>query len=305
MALTKHLGSHKLTSYSPIKLNQMAYEAAGAPPPCFRGPRLIRNATPGRRISRPRIQAPTRKPYTSVVSQLSNMADNGVHQITQAELLAQMAELQAEARRLAEMSTQNNASKHEENGPKGPVKDNTDLLSVNPPKEKFTLDNPFSEKITNYHMPNNFTLPSSLEPYKGIGDPRTHIKKFQSMMFFNGPNNEPMFCRAFPTYLDGAALLWFSKLPAESISSFEELAKSLINYFAVAQIYVHGSHYLGTIRQGPQEILKYYMMRFVEAIMEIPDLDPAVHLHALKAGLKPGKFRETIAVTKPKTLEEF
>ncbi|XP_016172930.1 uncharacterized protein LOC107615378 [Arachis ipaensis] len=39
--------------------------------------------------------------------------------------------------------------------------------------------------------------------------------------------------------------------------------------------------------------------------MEIPDLDPAVHLHALKAGLQPRKFRETIAVTKPKTLEEF
>ncbi|XP_020970088.1 uncharacterized protein LOC110268343 [Arachis ipaensis] len=39
--------------------------------------------------------------------------------------------------------------------------------------------------------------------------------------------------------------------------------------------------------------------------MEIPDLDPAVHLHALKAGLRPRKFRETIAITKPKTLEEF
>nr|XP_025612111.1 uncharacterized protein LOC112705503 [Arachis hypogaea] len=39
--------------------------------------------------------------------------------------------------------------------------------------------------------------------------------------------------------------------------------------------------------------------------MEITDLDPAVLLHALKADLKPGKFRETIAVTKPKILEEF
>ncbi|XP_016199988.1 uncharacterized protein LOC107640996 [Arachis ipaensis] len=231
------------------------------------------------------------------------MADNGVHQLTQAELMAQMAELQAEVKRLAELSTQNNASKCEENGSKG--KGNANLLSVNPPKEKLTLDNPFSEEITNYQMPKNFTLPSSLEPYKGIGDPRPHIKKFQSMMFFNGPNNEPVLCRAFPTYLDGAALLWFSKLPAGSISSFEELAKSFIDYFAAARIYVHGSDYLGTIRQGPQESLKDYLTRFAETTMEIPDLDPAVHLHALKAGLRPGKFKETIAVTKPKTLEEF
>ncbi|XP_016207110.1 uncharacterized protein LOC107647554 [Arachis ipaensis] len=111
--------------------------------------------------------------------------------------------------------------------------------------------------------------------------------------------------RAFPTYLDGAALLWFSKLPAGLISSFEELAKSFIDYFAAARIYVHGSDYLGTIRQGPQESLKDYLTRFAEATMEIPDLDPAVHLHALKAGLRPGKFRETITITKPKTLEEF
>ncbi|XP_025664577.1 uncharacterized protein [Arachis hypogaea] len=124
-------------------------------------------------------------------------------------------------------------------------------------------------------------------------------------MFFNGPNNEPVLCRAFPTYLDGDALLWFSKLPVGSISSFEELVKSFIDYFAAARIYVHGSDYLGTIRQGPQESLKDYLTRFAEATMEIPDLDPTVHLHALKAGLRPGKFRETIAVTKPKTLEEF
>ncbi|XP_016168072.1 uncharacterized protein LOC107610541 [Arachis ipaensis] len=39
--------------------------------------------------------------------------------------------------------------------------------------------------------------------------------------------------------------------------------------------------------------------------MKIPDLDPAVHLHAIKAELRPEKFRETIAVTKPKTLEQF
>ncbi|XP_016199057.1 uncharacterized protein LOC107640023 [Arachis ipaensis] len=214
-----------------------------------------------------------------------------------------MAELQAEVKRLTELSAQNNASKREENSSKGKI--NTDLLSADPPKEKLTLDNPFSEEITLYQMPKHFTLPSSLEPYKGIGDPQAHIKEFQSMMFFNGPNNEPLLCRAFPTYLNSAALLWFSKLPAGPISSFEELAKSFIDYFAAARIYVHGSDYLGTIRQGPHESLKDYLTRFAEATIEIPDLDPAVHLHALKAGLRPGKFRETIAVTKPKTLEEF
>ncbi|XP_015961374.1 uncharacterized protein LOC107485361 [Arachis duranensis] len=165
-----------------------------------------------------------------------------------------------------------------------------------------TLDNPFSEEITNFKMSKNFVLPNSLEPYKGIGDPQAHIKKFQSMMFFNGTNNEPILCRSFPTYLDGAALLWFSKLSAGSISSFEDLARYFIDYFAASRIYVHRSDYLGTIKQGQHESLKYYLTRFAEVTM---DLDPKVHLHALKTGLRPGKFRETIAITKPKSLEEF
>ncbi|XP_057719416.1 uncharacterized protein LOC130933826 [Arachis stenosperma] len=228
------------------------------------------------------------------------MVDKESPQLTQAELLARIAELQAEVRRIAELSTQNTGESS-----KSLAQGTTDPLNITPPKEKLTLDNPFSEEITNYQMPKNFALPSALEPYKGFGDLRAHVKKFQSMMFFNGPNNEPVLCRAFPTYLDGAALLWFSKLSAGSISSFEDLARSFIDYFAASRIYVHGSDYLDTIKQGQHESLKDYMTRFAEATMEIQDLDLAVHLYALKAGLRPDKFRETIAITKPKILEEF
>ncbi|XP_025625289.1 uncharacterized protein [Arachis hypogaea] len=228
------------------------------------------------------------------------MADKESPQLSQDDLLARIAELQAEVRRIAELSTQNNGKSS-----KSSAQGAADPLNIVPPKEKLTLDNPFSEEITNYQIPKNFTLPTALEPYKGFGDPRPHVKKFQSMMFFNGPKNKPVLCRAFPTYLDGAALLWFSKLPEGSISSFEDLARSFIDYFAASRIYVHGSDYLGTIKQGQHESLKDYMTRFADATMEIQDLDPAVHLHALKAGLRPGKFWETIAITKPKTLEEF
>ncbi|XP_015960179.1 uncharacterized protein LOC107484080 [Arachis duranensis] len=232
------------------------------------------------------------------------MADKENLQLTQAELLAQIAELQADMRRIAELSAQNNG-KQEGESSKSSAQGNTDPLNITPPKEKLTPDNPFSEEITKFQMPKNFTLPSALKPYKGFGNPRAHVKKFQSMMFFNDANNEPVLCRAFSTYLDGAALLWFSKLSAGSISSFEELARSFIDYFAASRIYVHRSDYLGTIKQGQHESLKDYMTRFTEATMEIQDLDSAIHLHALKAGLRPGKFRETIAITKPKTLEEF
>ncbi|XP_016200262.1 uncharacterized protein LOC107641281 [Arachis ipaensis] len=197
------------------------------------------------------------------------MADNGVNQHTQAELLAMIAELQAEIRKVAEQSSKNIADN-------GSSKKGTDPASIAPPKEKLTLDNPFSQEVMSVQMPENFMLPTGLKPYEGIGDPRVHIKKFQSMIFFNG-----------------------------SISSFEDLARSFIDYFATSRIYVHGSDYLSTIKQGQHESLKDYMTRFAKATVEIPDLDPNVHLHTLKSSLRPGKFQETIAVTKPKTLEEF
>ncbi|MED6162835.1 hypothetical protein PIB30_074233 [Stylosanthes scabra] len=39
--------------------------------------------------------------------------------------------------------------------------------------------------------------------------------------------------------------------------------------------------------------------------MKIPNLSADVHLHAIKSRLWPGKFQETIAVNKPKTLAEL
>ncbi|XP_016206010.1 uncharacterized protein LOC107646333 [Arachis ipaensis] len=47
------------------------------------------------------------------------------------------------------------------------------------------------------------------------------------------------------------------------------------------------------------------MTLFATAALKIPDLNPEVHLHALKNGLQPEKFQKAIAVAKPKTLAEL
>nr|XP_025631058.1 uncharacterized protein LOC112723915 [Arachis hypogaea] len=78
-----------------------------------------------------------------------------------------------------------------------------------------------------------------------------------------------------------------------------------VNHFAASKIYVHNFDYLSTIKQGLNESLKDYMTRFAKATNEILNLNPEVHLHALKSGLRLGKFQETIIITKPKTLAEF
>ncbi|MED6120019.1 hypothetical protein PIB30_017042 [Stylosanthes scabra] len=89
------------------------------------------------------------------------------------------------------------------------------------------------------------------------------------------------------------------------VSNFQELANKFISNFVASAIYMHDSYYLTTIKQGQHESLKDYLTRFNKVVMDIPNLHPEVHLHALKRKLRPGQFQETIVVAKPKILAEF
>ncbi|XP_016185464.1 uncharacterized protein LOC107627117 [Arachis ipaensis] len=178
---------------------------------------------------------------------------------------------------------------------------------VQPEDEKEESDElvgPFTEEVMNFELPKRFTLPLTLTPYDGLGDPKKFLKKFRSIMIVNG-TSDTVLCRCFPNYLDGPALDWLCALPAGSISQFQQLAKLFEEHFDGSAIYLHDSDYLNTIKQGQNESLKDYMTCFTKVAISIPDLHPEVHLHAIKSGLQPGKFQETIAVAKPKTLAEF
>ncbi|XP_020997281.1 uncharacterized protein LOC110280546 [Arachis duranensis] len=162
----------------------------------------------------------------------------------------------------------------------------------------------FTEEVMNFELPKRFTLPLTLTPYDRLGDPRKFLKKFRSIMIVNGAS-DTVLCRCFLDYLDGPALDWLCALPAGSISRFQQLAKLFEEHFAGSAIYLHDSDYLNTIKQGPNKSLKDYMTRFTKVAISIPNLHPEVHLHAIKSGLRPGKFQEIITVAKPKTLAEF
>ncbi|XP_072071804.1 uncharacterized protein [Arachis hypogaea] len=156
----------------------------------------------------------------------------------------------------------------------------------------------------NFVLPRRFTLLTTLTPYDGLGDPKKYIKKLTSIMIVKGASDKVL-CRCFPSYLDGPTLDWFCSLPAGSISRFRDLSKPFEEHFVGSSIYLHDSDYLNTIKQGHHESLRDYMTRFTKIAMSIPDLYLEVELHAIKSGLRPGKFQKTIAIAKPKTMAEF
>ena len=90
-------------------------------------------------------------------------------------------------------------------------------------------DSPFTASINGHLLPSKFKLPS-LVSYDGTRDPFDHIATFKTTMHLQGVLDEIM-CRAFPTTLKGPARVWFSKIPPNSVSSFEELSKLFVNNF--------------------------------------------------------------------------
>jgi len=62
----------------------------------------------------------------------------------------------------------------------------------------------------------------SLDKYDGSTDPDEHIDVYvtQLSLYMTDDN---IFCKVFPISLKGATLSWFTRLPPQSIDSFETL----------------------------------------------------------------------------------
>ena len=106
-------------------------------------------------------------------------------------------------------------------------------------------DSPFTASINSHPLPSKFKLPS-LDSYDGTRDPFDHIATFKTTMHLQGVPDEIMY-RAFPTTLKGPARVWFSKIPPNSLSSFEELSKLFVNNLIGGQRHKHSSSNLLTM----------------------------------------------------------
>ena len=94
-------------------------------------------------------------------------------------------------------------------------------------------DSPFITSINSHPLPSKFKIPSS-DSYDGMCDPCDHIATFKATMHLQEVSELIMY-KAFPTTLKGPIRVWFSKIPPNTVSSFEELSKLFVNNFIVSQ----------------------------------------------------------------------
>ena len=116
------------------------------------------------------------------------------------------------------------------------------------------IDSLFMASINSHPLPSKFKIPS-LDSNDGTHDPCDHIATFKTTMHLQGVPYEIM-CKAFPTTLKGLVRVWFSKIPSNTVGSFEKLSKLFVNNFIEGQRHKCSLSSLLTIEQGENESLQ-------------------------------------------------
>jgi hypothetical protein len=105
-----------------------------------------------------------------------------------------------------------------------------------------------------YPIPEKFKVPP-VKSYDGTGNPVGHLKSCKAHIDLHATSDE-IACRAFPLTLEGSAQEWFGGLPANSIDSFEDLAKIFLTQFLASKKHKNTLQYMLALKQREIEPLK-------------------------------------------------
>ena len=165
------------------------------------------------------------------------------------------------------------------------------------------MDSPFTASINGHPLPPKFKMPS-LDSYDGACDPFDHIATFKTTMHLQGVPDEIM-CRTFPATFKGPARLWFSKIPPNTVSCFEELSKLFVNNFIGGQRYRCSSSSLLTIEQRENESLRSFITRFNREALTVDEVDDKLLLVAFHNGVNSDLFIHKLYEKEPQSMAEL
>ena len=123
-------------------------------------------------------------------------------------------------------------------------------------------------------------------------------------MHLQGVLDEIM-CKAFPTTLKGPARVWFSKIPPNSVSSFEELSKLFVNNFIGGQRHKHSSSSLLTIKQGENESMRSFITSFNREALNVDEVDDKLLLAAFHNRVNSDLFIHKLYEKEPQFMAEL
>ena len=103
----------------------------------------------------------------------------------------------------------------------------------------------------------------------------------------------------------GSTRVWFSKIPPNSVSSFEELSKLFVNNLIGGQRHKRSSSSFLTIEQGENESLRSFITRFNREALSMNEVDDKLLLAAFHNGVNSDLFIHKLYEKKPQSMAEF
>ena len=99
--------------------------------------------------------------------------------------------------------------------------------------------------------------------------------------------------------------MWFSKIPLNTISSFEDLSKLFVNNSIGGQRHKRSSSNLLTIKQGDNESLRSFIIRFNREALTMNKMDDKLLLAAFHNRVSFDLFIHKLYDQEPKTMAEL
>ena len=121
-------------------------------------------------------------------------------------------------------------------------------------------DLPFTDRMLGFPLPDKFKMPC-VDKYDGDGDPAKHVENLRAHFFLHGTLDE-IACRMFPLTMAGIAKDWLARLPTKSVDNFKNLGHLFLGQFLVTWKRRKNPGCLLSLRQGKEETLKDFMLKF-------------------------------------------
>ena len=165
------------------------------------------------------------------------------------------------------------------------------------------INSPFITSITSHPLPSKFKMPT-LDSYVGTRDPCDHNATFKTTIHLQGVSDE-IICRVFPTMLKGPGEVWFSKLPLNTITSFQELSKLFVNNFVTKQRQKRSSSSLLNIEQGENKSLRTFISHFNREALLVVEMDDKILFAAFYNGVTSDLFIHKLYDQEPQMMAKL
>jgi len=163
---------------------------------------------------------------------------------------------------------------------------------------------PFTDRILKAEFPKKF-VPPTIPAYNGTTDPNQFLYKYDWHMSGARATYE-LKCRYFPVYMEGVALLWFTKLSVWSVDQFFDLTKRFKDQFRLYATKAKDIMSLTALEQNPGEPIRAFLNRFNTALAEVGNPEPQTTLsHFMRAIDKSTEFGRWLKIKESSTLEKF